>query len=222
MHTPWTSRTPSPLQPCARVCQPVRVRLLARTCTYTHMRAREYAQVRVHTSLTPRVLDPHTTRAQVSELELEQIARMSTEQLLDDGVMEGAGGDATRQLLGQYGPTPLRAASTAATPARTAPHGDRIQQEAQNLARLTVRVPARPAVRNCMRRDMKARACVRVKWPEASCKRGRAHPHARTPAHSLCVLDVWVVMGQPRGAATRGCWGGSHVPADTHMMPCQE
>mmetsp|Transcript_14021 Transcript_14021/g.37873 ORF Transcript_14021/g.37873 Transcript_14021/m.37873 type:complete len:825 (-) Transcript_14021:211-2685(-) len=74
---------------------------------------------------------------QVSETELEQIARMSTEQLLDDGVTEGAGGDATRHLLGQYGPTPLRAASTAATPARTAPHGDRIQQEAQNLMRLT-------------------------------------------------------------------------------------
>eukprot|EP00983_Pelagomonas_calceolata_P104243 1159002-Pelagomonas_calceolata.AAC.6 len=78
------------------------------------------------------------THTQVSETELEQIARMSTEQLLDDGVTEGAGGDATRHLLGQYGPTPLRAASTAATPARTAPHGDRIQQEAQNLMRLTV------------------------------------------------------------------------------------
>ena len=77
-------------------------------------------------------------RLQVSETELEQIARMSTEALLEEGVVEGAGGDATRQLLGQYGPTPLRA-TPAATPARTAPTGDRIAQEAQNLARLQVR-----------------------------------------------------------------------------------
>lgn len=61
---------------------------------------------------------------------------MSTEQLLEDEMVEGAGGDATRQLLGQYGPTPLRPATMAPTPARTAPSGDRIMQEAQNLARL--------------------------------------------------------------------------------------
>mmetsp|Transcript_7123 Transcript_7123/g.12265 ORF Transcript_7123/g.12265 Transcript_7123/m.12265 type:complete len:828 (-) Transcript_7123:440-2923(-) len=72
---------------------------------------------------------------QVSEQELEAIARMSTEALLDEAVAEGAGGDATRHLMGSYGPTPLRTAS-AATPARTAPSGDRIMMEAQNLSRL--------------------------------------------------------------------------------------
>ncbi|KAL6764025.1 pre-mRNA splicing factor component-domain-containing protein [Haematococcus lacustris] len=73
---------------------------------------------------------------QVSEQELEALARMSTEVLLDDDMVDGAGGAATRQLLGQYGPTPLRPAALP-TPARTAPSGDRIMQEAQNLARLT-------------------------------------------------------------------------------------
>ena len=60
---------------------------------------------------------------------------MSTEALIDAEVAEGAGGDATRQLLGQYGPTPLTR-SAAPTPARTAPSGDRILLEAQNQARL--------------------------------------------------------------------------------------
>ena len=104
---------------------------------------------------------------QVSELELEQIARMSTDAMLDEQVRvqqpvgnasaaqanrgkqsrhllpmqiaDGAGGEATRQLLGQYGPTPMRAqtpAMTGGVGARTAPAGDRIMMEAQNLARL--------------------------------------------------------------------------------------
>lgn len=98
----------------------------------TYLMAAQHTQAHTHTRNT------HNTTRQVSETELEQIARMSTEQLLDEGVSEGAGGDATRHLLGQYGPTPLRAASTAPTPARTAAHGDRIQMEAQNLIRLTV------------------------------------------------------------------------------------
>jgi hypothetical protein len=92
------------------------------------------------TSFSP-VIHSHSTvlvtHPQVSEMELEAIARMSTEALLDEGVVEGAGGDATRGLLGQYGPTPLRSMGTAQTPARTAPSGDRIMMEAQNLARLT-------------------------------------------------------------------------------------
>ncbi|GAX75409.1 hypothetical protein CEUSTIGMA_g2853.t1 [Chlamydomonas eustigma] len=75
---------------------------------------------------------------QISEVELEQIARMSTDAVLDEQLLEGAGGDATRQLLGQYGPTPLRPG--AQTPqvgaGRTAAAGDRILMEAQNLARL--------------------------------------------------------------------------------------
>ena len=49
---------------------------------------------------------------------------------------DGAGGEATRQLLGQYGPTPMRAQTPAMAAARTAPAGDRILMEAQNLARL--------------------------------------------------------------------------------------
>mmetsp|Transcript_23430 Transcript_23430/g.51433 ORF Transcript_23430/g.51433 Transcript_23430/m.51433 type:complete len:829 (+) Transcript_23430:239-2725(+) len=75
---------------------------------------------------------------QITETELEQIARMSTDALVDADVADGAGGDATRQLLGQYGPTPLRPSATPAVggASRTAAAGDRIMMEAQNLARL--------------------------------------------------------------------------------------
>lgn len=49
-----------------------------------------------------------TLLLQISETELEQIARMTA----DGGSVyegeDGAGGDATRQLLGAYGPTPSR------------------------------------------------------------------------------------------------------------------
>lgn len=68
---------------------------------------------------------------QISEVELEQIARMSTDALLDEQVADGAGGEATRHLLGQYGPTPMRAPTPAASTG-----GDRVLQQAQNLARL--------------------------------------------------------------------------------------
>lgn len=74
---------------------------------------------------------------QISEVELEQIARMSTDALLDEQATEGAGGEATRQLLGQYGPTPMRAPTPMTTSGRgAAPAGDRVLQAAQNLAKL--------------------------------------------------------------------------------------
>eukprot|EP00798_Chlamydomonas_sp_ICE-L_P017404 gene17404-23704_t len=75
---------------------------------------------------------------QVSEMELEQIARMSSDAVLDQSMAEGAGGEATRQLLGEYGSTPLHGpGATPSRTARTAPTGDRLLMEAQNLARLT-------------------------------------------------------------------------------------
>ncbi len=77
---------------------------------------------------------------QVSEAELEQIARLGVDGVLDAGVAEGAGGDATRTLLGTYNQTPRL--GPGATPMRTprapgvAGGGDRILAEAQALARL--------------------------------------------------------------------------------------
>ena len=73
---------------------------------------------------------------QVSEHELEEIARMQVGGGLDASLTEGAGGEATRQLLGEYGPTPLH------MPTRTprAPGGmggDRIMQEALALSQLS-------------------------------------------------------------------------------------
>ncbi|EFJ42818.1 hypothetical protein VOLCADRAFT_107065 [Volvox carteri f. nagariensis] len=76
---------------------------------------------------------------QVSEAELEQIARLGVDGALEASVQEGAGGDATRTLLGQYGQTPRL--GPGATPMRTprtgaAGGGDRIMAEAAALARL--------------------------------------------------------------------------------------
>lgn len=76
---------------------------------------------------------------QVSEAELEQIARLGIDGALEASVQGGAGGDATRTLLGQYGQTPRL--GPGATPMRTpraaaAGGGDRIMAEAAALARL--------------------------------------------------------------------------------------
>ncbi|KXZ44260.1 hypothetical protein GPECTOR_70g491 [Gonium pectorale] len=77
---------------------------------------------------------------QVSEAELEQIARLGVDGALEASVQEGAGGDATRTLLGQYNQTPRL--GPGATPMRTprtgpgAGGGDRIMAEAAALARL--------------------------------------------------------------------------------------
>ncbi|GLI69273.1 hypothetical protein VaNZ11_013849 [Volvox africanus] len=75
---------------------------------------------------------------QVSEAELEQIARLGVDGALETSVQEGAGGDATRTLLGQYGQTPRL--GPGATPMRTprtgGGGGDRIMAEAAALARL--------------------------------------------------------------------------------------
>lgn len=62
---------------------------------------------------------------------------MSTEEGLDAAVAEGAGGAATRHLLGQYGQTPRNFATPMRTPALANAGGqDRILAEAQNLARM--------------------------------------------------------------------------------------
>ncbi|GFR40753.1 hypothetical protein Agub_g1364 [Astrephomene gubernaculifera] len=76
---------------------------------------------------------------QVSEAELEQIARLGVDGALEAAVQEGAGGDATRTLLGQYNQTPRL--GPGATPMRTprggaAGGGDRVMAEAAALARL--------------------------------------------------------------------------------------
>lgn len=73
---------------------------------------------------------------QVSEAELEAIARMG-----DGGGLEaalaaaGAGGDATRQLLGEYS-TPARFATPMRTPRATLGGQDSVMQQAANLAKL--------------------------------------------------------------------------------------
>ncbi|KAG2498099.1 hypothetical protein HYH03_003857 [Edaphochlamys debaryana] len=76
---------------------------------------------------------------QVSEAELEQIARLGVDGALEASVSEGAGGNATRTLLGAYGQTP-RMALAGATPMRTprtgGTGGDRIMAEAAALAKL--------------------------------------------------------------------------------------
>jgi pre-mRNA-splicing factor CDC5/CEF1 len=83
-------------------------------------------------------------RWQVSEAELEAIARMGVDAALEASVAEGAGGDATRTLLGAYGATPAArlGLGPGATPMRTpraaAAGGDRIMAEAAALARLQV------------------------------------------------------------------------------------
>ncbi|GLC50856.1 hypothetical protein PLESTB_000439400 [Pleodorina starrii] len=81
---------------------------------------------------------------QVSEAELEQIARLGVDGALEASVTEGAGGDATRTLLGQYGQTPrlgpgatpMRTPRTGPAGAAAAGGGDRIMAEAAALARL--------------------------------------------------------------------------------------
>ncbi|KAG1672528.1 hypothetical protein FOA52_002837 [Chlamydomonas sp. UWO 241] len=72
---------------------------------------------------------------QISEIELEQIARMSTDAMMEAG--GGAGGEATRGLLGTYGPTPMPSSMMLPPAARTAPKGDSILQAAQNLHALS-------------------------------------------------------------------------------------
>ena len=76
---------------------------------------------------------------QVSDAELEMIARQGASAMDVDGLEGGGGGsEATRALIGDYA-TPARFATPMQTPARTpaVPGGvTRIMQEAQNLARL--------------------------------------------------------------------------------------
>ncbi|KAK9842456.1 hypothetical protein WJX81_000971 [Elliptochloris bilobata] len=74
---------------------------------------------------------------QVSEAELEAIARGGAHAAADVDLADGAGGEATRGLLGDY-QTPARLATPMRTPrlGGAAGGGDRIMMEAQNLARL--------------------------------------------------------------------------------------
>ncbi|BDA46189.1 Cell division cycle 5-like protein [Coccomyxa sp. Obi] len=72
---------------------------------------------------------------QISEEELEAIAKGGGEVAMDVD-MDGAGGEATRRLLGNY-QTPARMATPMRTPrAVTASGQDRVMMEAQNLSRL--------------------------------------------------------------------------------------
>eukprot|EP00884_Botryococcus_braunii_P005744 jgi/Botrbrau1/15170/Bobra.0149s0035.1 len=73
---------------------------------------------------------------QVSEAELEAIARGGSEADVDPDLVEGAGGDATRRLLGDY-QTPRGVQGPIRTPRIAGPQGqDRIMQEAANLAKM--------------------------------------------------------------------------------------
>eukprot|EP00879_Flechtneria_rotunda_P009300 GHRR01009737.1.p1 GENE.GHRR01009737.1~~GHRR01009737.1.p1 ORF type:complete len:737 (+),score=290.38 GHRR01009737.1:223-2433(+) len=72
---------------------------------------------------------------QVSEVELEAIARMGDAATLEAELAQGAGGEATRQLLGDY-QTPARFATPMRTPRQTIGGQDSIMQQAANLAKL--------------------------------------------------------------------------------------
>ncbi|CAD7702662.1 unnamed protein product [Ostreobium quekettii] len=73
---------------------------------------------------------------QISEQELQQIAKMGGDSRVENDLMEGAGGEATKQLLGQYEQTPMGLATPMRTPRTPAAGGDHIMQEAHNLAKL--------------------------------------------------------------------------------------
>eukprot|EP00775_Hariotina_reticulata_P012657 gene12657-12784_t len=72
---------------------------------------------------------------QVSEAELEAIARMGDAADLETQLAQGAGGETTRQLLGEY-QTPARFATPMRTPRSTVGGQDSIMQQAANLAKL--------------------------------------------------------------------------------------
>ncbi|WIA33069.1 hypothetical protein OEZ86_006225 [Tetradesmus obliquus] len=72
---------------------------------------------------------------QVSEAELEAIARMGEGATLEAELAAGAGGEATRQLLGEY-QTPARFATPMRTPRTTVGGQDSLMQQAANLAKL--------------------------------------------------------------------------------------
>ncbi|KAF6264690.1 pre-mRNA splicing factor component-domain-containing protein [Scenedesmus sp. NREL 46B-D3] len=72
---------------------------------------------------------------QVSEAELEAIARMGEGATLEAELAAGAGGEATRQLLGEY-QTPARFATPMRTPRATVGGQDSLMQQAANLAKL--------------------------------------------------------------------------------------
>eukprot|EP00878_Enallax_costatus_P014008 GHUV01014649.1.p1 GENE.GHUV01014649.1~~GHUV01014649.1.p1 ORF type:complete len:761 (+),score=332.12 GHUV01014649.1:659-2941(+) len=72
---------------------------------------------------------------QVSEVELEAIARMGDAATLEAELAAGAGGEATRQLLGDY-QTPARFATPMRTPKAQVGGQDSLMQQAANLAKL--------------------------------------------------------------------------------------
>lgn len=73
---------------------------------------------------------------QISDAELEQLARAGEHAVAMDADVAEGGSAATRQLLGDYA-TPARFATPMRTPARTpSTGGNRVMQEAQNLRRL--------------------------------------------------------------------------------------
>ena len=83
-------------------------------------------------------LPPSPSSWQVSDAELEQLARAGEHAVAMDADIAEGGSAATRQLLGDYA-TPARFATPMRTPARTPAGGggaNRVMQEAQNLLAL--------------------------------------------------------------------------------------
>jgi len=74
---------------------------------------------------------------QISESELETIARMESESGPDPEMAEGAGGEVTRALLGNYKETPRASATPMRTPRTPALGYDSVLQQAENLAKMT-------------------------------------------------------------------------------------
>mmetsp|Transcript_24535 Transcript_24535/g.68288 ORF Transcript_24535/g.68288 Transcript_24535/m.68288 type:complete len:718 (+) Transcript_24535:87-2240(+) len=74
---------------------------------------------------------------QISEAELEAIAKMGADSDMDPEMLQGAGGDATKTLLGNYSQTPLPSATPMRTPRTPAMGYDPIMQAAENLAKMS-------------------------------------------------------------------------------------
>jgi len=73
---------------------------------------------------------------QITEAELEELAKMDSESDYQAGGQDGAGGEATKTLLGSYGKTPLPSATPMRTPRTPSMGFDPIMQQAENLAKM--------------------------------------------------------------------------------------
>eukprot|EP00873_Tetraselmis_striata_P039413 jgi/Tetstr1/459677/TSEL_005032.t1 len=74
---------------------------------------------------------------QITEAELEELAQMDNEADNRTAGQDGAGGEATKTLLGSYGRTPLPSVTPMRTPRTPSMGFDPIMQQAENLAKMS-------------------------------------------------------------------------------------